>query len=335
MSNATLRTTSVLSVLPRLLHATWSTALVIGCLAGPAGAQPAATPGAPPPAPPYSLPWQLRPAAIGNVVRSDTAIAFYENPMSGEPGVAAASMLLGSYKLTPEFAPMVRLGLVSHDPPDGARTMAGSDVDGAAVVLNPVIGGTYLFKLSPEFRLAAFLGLTAPVGGGGGESPDPSAAAANAAGILARSAMDNAMFAVDYFTIFPGLSLAYVAHGLTVQVEATLLQLFRVRSNETVQPDSSRTNLTTGLHVGYFLVPQFSLSAELRHQRWLSTPDAIERDTTDTLRDNTTLAVGARFHIKLSDTAWLRPGIAYATGLDDPMKLREYHIVQIDVPVAF
>jgi hypothetical protein len=298
-------------------------------------AAPAGAPAKPPPPPPYSLPWQLRPAAVGNVVRSDTAIAFYENPMSGESGVTAASMLLGSYKLTPEFAPMVRLGVVSNDPPDGARTAGGANIDGAAVFINPVIGGTYLFKLSPEFRLAAFLGVALPLGGGGGDSPDPSSAAANAAGILARSAMDNAMFAVDYLTIFPGFDLAYVAHGLTVQLEATLLQLFRVRANEQVQPDDARTNFTAGLHVGYFLVPQLSLGAELRHQRWLSTPAAVEADTTDTLRDNTTFAIGVRFHIKLSDTAWLRPGVAYATGLDDPMKLRKYQILQIDVPVAF
>jgi hypothetical protein len=255
--------------------------------------------------------------------------------MSKKSGATAASMLLGSYKLTPEFAPMVRLGIVSNDPPNGVKTMAGANVDGAAVFINPVVGGTYLFKLSPEFRLAAFLGLTLPVGGGGGEKPDPSSAAANAAGILARSAMDNAMFAVDYFTIFPGFDLAYVAHGLTVQLEATLLQLFRVRANDKVQPDDTRTNFTAGLHVGYFFVPQFSLAAELRHQRWLSTPASVKMDKTDTLRDNTTFAVGARLHFKLSETVWLRPGVAYATGLDDPMKLRKYHILQIDVPVAF
>ena len=92
--------------------------------------------------------------------------------------------------------------------------------------------------------------------------------------------MDNSMFAVDYFTIFPGADLAYVAHGLTVQAEATLFQLTRVRGKDTVPgKDSSNTNLTAGLHVGYFVIPQFSVGVELRHQRWLDADrDQVDRD---------------------------------------------------------
>ena len=301
-----------------------------------AGAQAqAADTAAPPPAPPpYSLPWQLRPVAAANVVRSDTAVAFYENPMSGESGSTVASMLLGSYKVTPDFAPLVRLGVVSASAPSGTMTPAGA-IDSGFSFINPVLGGTYVFKLTPELKLGAFLGLAIPVGSGGGETPDIESAFANRAGILARSAMDNAMFAVNYFTVFPGLGLAWVAHGFTVQAEVTLLQLFRVRANEMVEPDNSRTNFTMGLHAGYFFIPQLSLGAELRHQRWLSTPAAVEADTTDTLRDNTTIAVGLRGHFKLNDTMWLRPGIAYARGLDDPMDLQKYNILQVDVPFVF
>ncbi len=306
-------------------------------------AQAAADPGAaPPPPPPYSLPWQLRPAAAASVVRSDTAFAFYENPASGESGTTVASMLLGSYKLTPEFAPMVRLGVVDNSPPDGAMTAAGAPLDSAFNFVNPVVGGTYVFKLSPAFRLAAFLGLTLPIGGGGGDMPDPANAQANARGILARSAMDNAMFAADYFTVFPGVGFAYVDHGLTVQVEATLLQLFRVRGDAIPANDASRTNFTAGLHIGYFIIPQLSAGAELRHQRWLSTPGTIEagvamrtEDDEDMLRDTTTFAIGLRGHFKLSDTLWLRPGLAYARGLDDPMDAQGYDIVQLDVPLQF
>jgi hypothetical protein len=285
----------------------------------------------PPPAPPYSLPWQLRPAAIATVLRSDTAFAFYENPVSGESGSTVASMLLGSYKVTPEFAPLVRLGVVSNSPPDAGAMPAES----AFNFINPVVGGTYMLKLSPDFRLALFLGLTVPIGGGGGDMPDPANAAANRAGILARSAMDNAMFAVDYFTVFPGVGLAYVNHGLTVQVEATLLQLFRVKGDAIPANDSSRTNLTAGLHVGYFFIPELSAGAELRHQRWLSTPTPIKGPQEDTLRDTSTFAIGLRAHFKLSDTMWLRPGLAYARAIDDPMDALKYNIVQLDVPLVF
>lgn len=283
--------------------------------------------------PPYSLPWQLRPAAIASVLRSDTAFAFYENPMTGKSGSTIASMLLGTLKLTPEFAPLVRLGVVSNSPPEGMTNARGVKLNEQASFINPLFGGTYLFKLSPEFRLATFVGLTVPVGDGGGDQPGPSTAAANAAGIPARSAMDNAMFAVDYFTLLPGFDVAYVAHGLTIQLEATLLRLWRVRSTPMLQPDDARTNLTAGLHVGYFIIPQLSIGGELRHQRWLSTPAAVKADAS--ARDTTTVAIGVRAHIKLSETAWLRPGIAYARGLDDPMSARKYNIVQLDVPVAF
>jgi hypothetical protein len=292
------------------------------------GETPATEP-APPPPPPYSLPWQLRPVAAATVIRSDTAIAFYENPMSNESGSTVASMLLGSYKLTPELAPLVRLGVVSNSPPDGAMS-PGSGFN----FINPVLGATYVFKLSPDFKLAAFLGLAIPIGGGGGDMPEPESAAANGAGILARSAMDNAMFAVNYFTVFPGVGLAFVKSGFTAQVEVTLLQLFRVRGGGNPVNDSSRTNLTAGLHLGYFFIPQLSAGAELRHQRWLSTPTPIMVDE-DTLRDTSTFAIGLRGHIKLGETMWLRPGLAYARAIDDPMDAAGYNILQLDVPVSF
>lgn len=294
---------------------------------------------APPPAappPPYSIPWQLRPVAVANVLRSDTAFAPYENPASGESGTAVASMLLFSYKVTPELAPLVRLGVVSNSPPDGSATPAGAPIESAVNFLNPVVGATYALKLSPDFKLAPFLGVAIPVGGGGGDTPEAANAAANGVGIPARSAMDNAMFAVNYFTVFPGVGFAYVNHGFTAQVEVTLLQLMRVRGeNHPAGADSSRTNFTAGLHLGYFFIPQLSAGAELRHQRWLSTPSFVKADPTKASRDTTTVAIGVRGHIKLSDTMWLRPGLAYARGIDDPMDLQKYNVMQLDVPFVF
>ena len=271
--------------------------------------------------PPYSLPWQLRPAAAATVVRSDTAIAMRKSP-AGDSGTTVASMLLGSYKVSPDLAVMVRLGVVSDSPPVG---------DGASAFLNPVIGGTYVFKLSKEVRLAAFLGLALPLGNGGGNTPDKLVRSALTSGIYTRSAMDNAMFAVNYLTPFPGIDLAYVANGLTIQAEATLLQLIRARG-DAVDKDAARTNFTAGLFAGYFLVPQFSLSAELRYQAWLKNP-TVPTDAAN--RDTVSFAVGPRVHIKLSDTAWFRPGIAYARGLDKPMTDAKYNIVQLDLPFSF
>jgi len=291
-------------------------------------------PAPPPPAskpkpPPYSLPWQLRPVMPGNVVRSDTAIGFYETPTT-RGGTAVASTLLASYKIRPEFAPLLRVGLVSNSPP--------TDKNARTDLLNPVIGGTYGPMLHPNFKLGLFLGVALPFGTGGGKEPHPQAAPANAAGIRTRSAMDNAMFAVNYFTIFPGVGVAYVGHGFTAQAEATLLRLTKARGPKTA--DHANTNFTTGLHLGYFILPQLSVGAELRHQRWLSTPTAVKNDKTGTLRDTSTAAIGPRVHLKLGETTWLRPGIAYAFGLDKPMSNAKaaptnFKIVQIDVPFVF
>jgi hypothetical protein len=289
---------------------------------------PAPPPAAPPP--PYSLPWQLRPVAAASVLRSDTAVAFYDNGM-GASGSTVATMLLGSYKVTPSLAPMVRLGFVQNDAP-------AAGVDGTSFV-NPIVGATYARKVD-SLRWAAFLAATVPIGMGGGNTPDAGAATADTAGIRARSAMDNAMFAVNYFTAIVGGDLAYVDHKLTVQLEATLFQLLRVRGDTAASAtDSSRTNSTVGLHAGYFIIPMLSVGGELRYQRWLTTPTQLSMgnkvDIPDVAKDTMTVAIGPRAHFQLSKGIFLRPGISYARALDKPVSDASYNVVQVDVPLYF
>lgn len=302
---------------------------------------PAAAPAPPPP--PYSLPWQLRPVAAATVLRSDTSMGFYEDPVTKNAGNAVATMLLGSYKVTPNFAPLVRLGLVQNTTPDPA--MGGTKVPDGTSFLNPIVGALYGRKLG-SFRLAGFGAVALPIGQGSGDKPDAGAAAANVAGIRTRSAMDNAMFATNYFTGILGLGGAYVDHKLTVQLEATLLQLFRTRGeNSGAAPDSTRTNSTFGLHVGYFLIPMISLGGELRYQRWLSTPTTRSVDPATMLpvftpfasaaKDTVSVGIGPRLHFKIGATSWIRPGISYSRVLDKPVSDASYNMVQIDVPVSF
>jgi hypothetical protein len=206
--------------------------------------------------------------------------------------------------------------------------------------LNPVVGATYARKLD-SFRLAGFLGATIPIGMGAGNMPDAGAAGANAAGIKARSAMDNAMFAVNYMTAIAGLGFAYVDHKFTAQIEATVLQLFRVRGDSAASAtDSTRTNSTAGVHLGYFLIPQLSLGGELRYQRWLTHPTSRNAmgasvSIPGANMDTVTFAVGPRAHFKIGKTSWIRPGISYARGLDAPLTTTTFNVVQLDVPVVF
>lgn len=273
-----------------------------------------------PPQPPYSLPWQLRPVTVATVVRSDSTVAFYDGA-PGTSGSTVATMLLGSYKVSNNFAPLVRMGFVQNTAP-------GAAPDGQSFV-NPLVGVTYARPVGP-IRLSAILGATVPVGQGSAGTPANSGSSgANAAGIQARSGMDNAMFAVNYLTFLGGVDAAYVAHGFTAQIEATVFQLTRVRTSTS---DSSRTNSTAGLHLGYFVIPQLSLGGELRYQRWLSDAAPVKANSVN--RDTLTMAVGPRAHFKLGKT-WFRPGISYSRGLDKPLTTASYNMVQVDLPFAF
>ena len=68
------------------------------------------------------------------------------------------------------------------------------------------------------------------------------------------------MFAVNYMTAIAGF-----------EGEATLQQYVRVRGdNSAAATDPFRTNSAVGLHLGYFIGSHFSLSGDVRYQRWLS-----------------------------------------------------------------
>jgi hypothetical protein len=287
-----------------------------------------AAPAPKPAPPPYSLPWQLRPVLAVNVVRSDTSIAMYEDAATKKSGSTVASTLLVSYKVLPQLATMLRFAYVTDSPPDSPTAKSGT------ALVNPLVGATYAGAIGP-MRWNGFAGAAIPVGQGGGDKPDPAEAAAASKGIPARSAMDNAMFAVNYFTAIGGGSVAYLAHKATIQAEVTVLQLIRARGPETlptgVATDASRTNLTAGVHAGYSIIPMISVGGELRYQRWLS--DAAPTKTPGG-RETVTMAVGPRFHFKVGDQ-WLRPGISYSLGLDEPVSKSKYQMVQIDVPFLY
>src|SRR6185503_308663 len=136
---------------------------------------------------------------------------------------------------------------------------------------------------------------------------DAGAAASMTAGISARSAMDNALFAVDYWTVIGGLGLARITPAATLQAEVTVLQLTRARGPETA--DKYRTNLTTGLHAGHFFSPKFSLGAELRLQR--GSPKSAPVPNCPAAREQFTAGIGPRFPLQVGGKHWVRPGLSY------------------------
>jgi len=260
----------------------------------------------------------------GTIVRLDAAFSFESS------GFTYASTLLGSYSFAKDVAVLARIGFV-HDAPNATYN--------ATALSNPIVGATYTPQLAPGLRLPVFLGFGLPIGMGGGNPatgttwPSGSAYAAENAGIYARSAMDNALFAVNYMAFIGGVGLAYMTHGFTFQAEATLLQYFRMRG-ENVDKDDARTNFTTGLHVGYTIIKPLTVSAELRGQIWLSTPTPVTKDPTK--REQFTFGLGVRTRVDfVRDKIFMRPGIAYFHPIDDPMNAGGYNIVVVDVPVSF
>lgn len=229
---------------------------------------------------PISLPWNLRPVGPVNVVRVDT--------VASETFVSTATF---SYKVVPRVATLVR----------GAVT--------ERAISNPVIGVMAAPpRASGRWKLGTFAAVALPLG-----TNDP---AAQKAAALARSSMDNAMFAINDVTPIVGVDVAYVRGGATLQAEATLFELIHVRRE---QPDAYKTNFTTGLHAGYFVRPWLCASAEVRYQRFLSAMS---------LSSHASVAVGARVLWKVAGST-LAPGVSFA------MTDRDYKIIQLDLPFAF
>lgn len=270
---------------------------------------------------PLSLAWNLRAPAAGSVVRVDSVAAtFVDNDKRGETYVSSFTL---AYKLFPHLAPLVRIAAIDNAPATGPH---------ATGVSNPVVGFMFAPPTTGALKVAAFVGAALPLGSGGGNTGNAARLAAEKAAALARSAMDNSMFAVNDLTPTVGVDLAYVNHGLTLQAEATLFELFRMRGNA-VQADEYKTNFTTGAHVGYFLVHWLCISSELRYQRYLTTPAAVAMNPD--ARDNLTVAAGVRFQWKLGAHQALRPGVSFARALDKPLSDRTYEVVQLDLPFSF
>ena len=273
----------------------------------------------------YSLPWLLRAAgAPATVARLDETVAFFEDPASGASGTTAVTSLIASYKGGPDWSLIFRETFVDNRAPSPGADPSG---DGFS---NGLVGGTYTRPFGRGWRWTGLLASTIPWGSGGGDTPDADAAAAMRAAIPSRSAMDNALFSVNYWTVIGGLDLVYVTPDVSLQGEVTVLQLTRVRGPET--QDSSRTNFTAGIHAGHFFTPQVSLGAEVRLQRWLTDAAPVRSDPA--ARQQWTFGVGPRFHFK-AGKGWFRPGVSYTRALDDPMAKKNYNIVQVDLPFAF
>lgn len=284
---------------------------------------PAASPVSPAEEPPkpaksarFVLPFQLRPVVAKTLVRHDVVASTHV------AGSTAANVTTLAYSFLPNIAVLARVPYVSNTPKAGPKGTAFG---------NPLLGGLYTPALRPTTRLAVFGGVAFPIGQGGGDTPDKAKASAEGSGIYGRAAMDNALWVADYGVGTAGIGLAESQGPCTGHVEATVLHLVRMRA-EKLQKDASRTNLTAGLMAGCYVLPPVQLIAELRYQRWLSTPAVVDLDASK--RDQATVGLGLRFDVR-AGAALLRPGVLMGTPLDDPMKKADYRQIMLDLPIVF
>jgi len=282
------------------------------------------------------LPWQLRPLTSSNSVRAESGAAVF-NDVNGNINIASTNALSASYQLDDRWAPMLRLGFVGNNAPGAAR-------DGTTFA-NPTLGVSYS-RAMDQGRLALFAATTLPIGTGGGNDADPSAAKANGASITARPA-DAAMFEVNYITEAVGGDISYEKRGFTAQAEATLQQSIRVRGADSADgTDTFRTRAALGAHVGTFIGSHLSIGGDVLYQRWLSHPTTIDAMTgarmpiADAGMDALTMSLGMRVHFHVREAS-VHPGIAYTRGLDatgptaGSMITNRTNAVAIDVPVLF
>lgn len=267
----------------------------------------------------YSIPWGLRPAIAPNLIRLDTSLALHDQ------GASAAFVFTGGAR---PFAALPDLGLygriaLAHNSPDHSAW--------GTALGNPMLLALWTPRIAEVFRLSLSACVTLPVGMGGGGAPDPAVRAAALSGIWTRSSIDSALFVSNYVAVMAGAGFAYVSRGLTVQGEVTLLELVRARG-EDIDPDENRMNFTTGMHVGFRVIPKLTVSAEARYQRWLSTPRAVVNNSL--LRDQLTAGLGLRANLPLGPTTLLRPGVAYFHPFGGYMGLHGYGMLSFDVALA-
>lgn len=271
----------------------------------------------------------MRPAIAPNLARIESSIGFRND------GIATATLFtVGETIIPTTVGYYLRLGAVNSQLTTNSPETNNVS---AAAFCNPLLLLLYTPELTKGLRLSVAVATTVPLGTGGGNSPSALTASAIGTGIPTRSSMDNALFAVNYATPILGLGLAYMRWGFTFQLEATVLQLIRVRGENTRSgSDPMRTNFTGAASVGYLVHRLLTASAEFHYQHWLSAANLLHPTTgTPPAPNQASFELGIRSNLVLSRTVLFRPGISFGMGIGGAMGDKEYKILHFDVPITF
>lgn len=278
-----------------------------------AEAQPPAAASPTEPASPEQYDWPFRARAIEprSYLRLDTALATYS--ASADARGYALTQLFG-------FGVAVTDVLVVHARGGWAFSREPNESEGA-VFGNVEVGANVIARLAPEVRIGGHLSIFLPTGSAQGGDVSSHERRARQEGQRARFGIDGPLLATNELGFAAAVSLGWVHGGLVAQIELGLEPLIRVAGSG----DEAALAVQGALHLGYFVLPEWSFALELTHHQWAAgrpvggSPDAI-----------TAILIGTRAHATLGGVV-LRPGIAYSHALGGPLQAVDEHVVTIDL----
>jgi hypothetical protein len=264
----------------------------------------------------------LRSVSPRTGIRIDTVVAPYR--YQGMSALETVVFFSAQLRLQQHFFIQARWGFDDNRVGVGNQNRTG--------FVNPSVGAVLAFPIGRVIRFAVSTVMNLPLATGGGDGSDTDELFLQRQGALARSAMDNNAFVPNDLGFPTGLSLAFVHRGLTAQLDGTIIASGRVKGTGNAD-DNARVNSTFGFFLGYLIIPEISLGAELRYQYFLLPPAFVERDPS--ARANLSAGAGGRIDIELTDTTRVRPGICLSTGVAGYVEQQSFRMVQFDVPISF
>lgn len=200
----------------------------------------------------------------------------------------------------------------------------GWAADSATAFANPAAGLTANVPIGKHLVLGGLVGLTAPLGTGGGNAPS-----ANLLKAWTNSIdWGGAMYAVDHVDAMAGVHGAFTLGNATLALDSTLHELTRVRG-EKVDPLGAHASVTsTTATLSYALHPKLTLSSAMSETRFWNKPTCIQESPASAQDYFFIAGVSSAVNIGGVDVA---PALSYARALDLPLSADKFQVVELDL----
>lgn len=263
---------------------------------------------------PYDWAFRARSIEPRAYARLDTSLATYSDRDPARRGYAM-TQLLGVGVVPLDFLVLHARGgwAFSHEP-------SGSE---GALAANAEVGASLIERLAPEVRVAGHFSVFLPTGSAQGTAAPPHERRARTEGQRARFGIDGPLLATNELGFAAAVSLGWVHGGVIAQLELGLEPVVRVAG----AGDDAALAVTGALHLGYFVLPEWSLALDLTHHQW-----AAGNPVGGTPAAMTAIVLGTRAHASIGSVA-LRPGIAYSHALGGSLQREDEHVMILDLLV--